>query len=141
MLTDLNLASWTKDLGKDYTRTSQQRTETPPCMAHGLLDGSDDRHLYRHDLESLFYIMLIVATLRDPTGGLRTRCGFKELSYKMRFGQPSCGGLAYYKQAFFSNRQRLDLSPAIEDFRRWLGDLRMSSDEKSMPRRSIRTNL
>ena len=36
-------------------------------MAYGLLDGSDDRHLYRHDLESLFYIVLIVVTLRDPT--------------------------------------------------------------------------
>ena len=30
-------------------------------MAHGLLDGSDPIHLYRHDLESLFYTTLILA--------------------------------------------------------------------------------
>ena len=45
VLTDYDLASWADRLTNDYTKTSQQRTGTPPFMAHGLLDGSDLLHL------------------------------------------------------------------------------------------------
>ena len=62
VLTDFDLLSWTASLTGDYTKTSQQQTRTPPYMAHGSLGGVDPIHLYRHDLESLFYIMLILAT-------------------------------------------------------------------------------
>jgi serine/threonine protein kinase len=65
VLTDFDLASWTVDIKNDRTRTSQQRTGTPPFMAYELLSGSDGPHLYRHDLESLFYIMLILTTHYD----------------------------------------------------------------------------
>ena len=116
MLTDFNLASWTKDLGKDYTKTSWQRTGTPHYMAHGLLDGSDDRHLYRHDPESLFYIMLIVATHYEVQLGNCVRDGDVK-NYPIKCGSVNrhARWLTYYKQALFSNRQRLDLSPAFED--------------------------
>ena len=60
VLTDYDLSSWTKALKKDYTRTSQQRTGTPPYMAHELLSGTSRTHLYRHDVESLFYIILLM---------------------------------------------------------------------------------
>ena len=93
VLTDFDLASWTDDLKKDHTKTSQQRTRTPPFMAHDLLDGSDALHLYRHDLESLFYVMLILAThyeIQHPTeegeGGLRMRQGLEELPYENKCG-------------------------------------------------------
>jgi serine/threonine protein kinase len=103
VLTDFDLASWRCDLDKDYTKTSQQRTGTPPYMAHGLLDGSEPFHLYRHDLESLFYIMLILAThyeIKAPEegdkGGIRLRGG--ELPYQRWFNQPLYEDLADFKR-------------------------------------------
>ena len=62
VLTDYDISSWTGPLISDCTKTSQQRTGTPPFMARGLLDGSDTFNMYRHDVESLFYIILILAT-------------------------------------------------------------------------------
>jgi serine/threonine protein kinase len=133
VLTDFDLASWTVDLKIDRTRTSQQRTGTPPFMAHGVLRGSDALHLYRHDLESLFYIMLILATHYDiqlPTekedGRLRTRQGSKELPYETWFGQTPHKTLAAIKQEFLLSFEHLDLSPGFEGFRDWLWDLRLS---------------
>ena len=132
VLTDFDLASWTKTLNKDYTKTSQQRTGTPPFMAYGLLNGSDPLHLYRHDLESLFYIMLILAThyeIQLPTkgekGGLRTRNGLRELPYQTWFGQTSYRALSSFKHTFFSNLEPFDISPSFEDFRGWLSDLQL----------------
>lgn len=55
VLTDFDLASWTKDMAKDCVGMSQQGTGMPLYMAHGLFNGSDDRRLYRHDLESLLH--------------------------------------------------------------------------------------
>ena len=133
VLTDFDLSSWTVDLKNDYTKTSQQRTGTPPFMAYELLSGSGALHLYRHDLESLFYIMLILAThyeIKPPTkkedGGLRMRRRFEDLPYESWFGQPTYKTLASYKRTFFSDRTRLDVSPDFKDFLDWLGDLRMS---------------
>ena len=133
VLIDFDLASRTQHLAKDYTRTSQQRTGTPPYMAYGLLNGSDGRHLYRHDLESLFYIMLIVAThyeIQLPTGGksggLRTRQGFKELPYELWFNQPSYKTLASFKATLITTRTGFDLSPSFKNFRGWLMSLRHS---------------
>ena len=132
VLTDFDLASWTEDLKEDYSKTSQQRTGTPPFMAYGLLNGSDALHLYRHDLESLFYIMVILAThyeIRLPTeeeGGLRMRRGLEELPYQIWFDQPSYRTLAGLKYIFLSNSGHLNLSPDFEDFRGWLRGLHRS---------------
>jgi len=102
-------------------------------MAHGLLDGSEALHLYRHDVESLFYIVLILATNYDiqaPTkgveGGVRTRQEPEELPYQAWFDQPSYKALASFKQTFFSNLEYLNLSPTFEGFRGWLEDLHLS---------------
>ena len=133
VLMDFDLSSWTKDMKENYSKTSQQRTGTPPFMAYELLGESDVIHLYRHDLESLFYVMLILAThyeIQPPTekeeGGLRMRQGLDELPYKLWFGQPTYKALAHYKHGFFSDMGRLNLSPDFEDFRSWLMDLRRS---------------
>ena len=133
VLTDFDLSSWTKDMKEDYSKTSQQRTGTPPFMAYELLGGSDIIHLHRHDLESLFYVMLILAThyeiqprTEKEEGGLRMRQGQEELPYELWFDQPTCKALAHYKHGFFSDVGHLDLSPDFEDFRSWLMDLRRS---------------
>ena len=133
VLTDYDLSSWTASMNSDYTKTSQQRTGTPPFMARELLDGTEALHLYRHDVESIFYIMLILAThyeIQAPTkkegGRVRTRQDPKELPCKMWFDQPSYKALASFKQTFFSNSGNLKLSPSFEDFRGWLLRLRKS---------------
>ena len=133
VLTDYDLSSWTASLTSNYTKTSQQRTGTPPFMARGLLDGSDTLHLYRHDVESLFYIILILATRyeieapkKGKDGGVRMRQGLNVLPYQAWFDQPSYEDLAESKQAFISNIRRLNLSPTFEDFRGWLVKLQRS---------------
>ena len=125
VLTDYDLASWTISLISDYTKTSQQRTGTPPFMAAGLLDGTDALHLYRHDVESLFYTMVILAThyeIEGPKkgrgGGVRMRGG--ELPFEEWFDEPSYKKLASFKRTFLSQCKALDLSPTFEDFRGWL---------------------
>ena len=56
VLTDFDLSPWTKHMTEEYGKTSQQRTGTPPFMVDELLHGSEVLHLYKHDLESLFYV-------------------------------------------------------------------------------------
>ncbi|KAF9462736.1 hypothetical protein BDZ94DRAFT_1309434 [Collybia nuda] len=58
VLNDLDLSSLRKSV-EEGEQTSLQRTGTPPYMAVELLrEGA--RHLYRHDLESLMYIILLL---------------------------------------------------------------------------------
>ena len=59
VLTDYDLSSWKEDLKGDYTRTSQ-RTGTPPYMTGELLQPRCTNHLYRRNVESLFYVMLLM---------------------------------------------------------------------------------
>jgi len=131
VLTDYDLSSWTRSLTEDYTKTSQQRTGTPPFMAHGLLDGSDNLHLYRHDAESIFYIMLILAThyeIQAPTkgkgGGARVRKG--NLSFQDWFDAPNYNMLGGIKSDFFTKRKVFEVSPSFKDFRCWLLQLQKS---------------
>ena len=135
VLTDYDISSWTGPLISDYTKTSQQRTGTPPFMARGLLDGSDTFNMYRHDVESLFYIILILATryeIEAPEqgkgGGVRVRVreGLKKLPYQHWFDQPSFEALACFKEASFLDFRQFNLSPTFKDFRDWLWDLRLS---------------
>ncbi|KAF5365885.1 hypothetical protein D9757_011034 [Collybiopsis confluens] len=61
VLNDFDLSSLLTRM--DKSPTSKHRTGTKPFMAHNLLDTEWDKgHLYRHDLESLFYIILIVSS-------------------------------------------------------------------------------
>ncbi|KAF8906115.1 hypothetical protein CPB85DRAFT_1314519 [Mucidula mucida] len=63
VLNDMDLSSLVADL-EQQKATSFMRTGTPPFMAVDLLGShkSGTVHLYRHDLESLFYVMLILST-------------------------------------------------------------------------------
>ncbi|KAF9644498.1 hypothetical protein BDM02DRAFT_3272377 [Thelephora ganbajun] len=133
VLTDYDLSSWTKDLKTDYSRTSQQRTGTPPYMAQELLKGTSTTHLYRHDVESLFYIMLLMCGrhMIGPTkGGPDTEAKFRivmregNLPYQKWFSVRDYDTLGSIKGAFFADKRAIELSPAFEDFRAWLRDLR-----------------
>ena len=128
VLTDYDLASWVSPLTPDYTKTSQQRTGTPPFMAHGLLDGTDPVHLYRHDVESLFYIMLILAThyeIQAPTGkergGVRVREG--NLQFQFWFGMLDYATLGEKKMVFSTTTKKFEVSPSFKDFHGWLQSL------------------
>ena len=150
VLTDFDLSSWTVALAGDYTKTSQKRTGTPPFMAHGLLAGTDPLHLYRHDVESLFYMMLIVATryeIEPPRtgkrrkGGMRTRKGLVELPFHDWFDPPSYKALADSKQIFLLDMPHIDLSPAFEDFGDWLEDIRTAFYDGLLAKKSHRGSV
>jgi hypothetical protein len=133
VLTDYDLSSWTKDLKNDYSKTSQQRTGTPPYMAQELLMGTSATHLYRHDLESLFYVMLLMCGRHElanekvgsTTGPLQMvmRGGYRP--YQGWFKQQDYDILGSQKVAFFSCSSPIELSPCFEDFRAWLEELQM----------------
>ena len=129
VLVDYDLASWKDSLAKDYKRTSEQRTGTPPFMAHRLLDGTDPLHLYRHDLEALFYVMVILAT-RYEIGA----CGIskrvpeekKTLDFQDWFDTSDYKKLATMKSDFFANQETYNVSSSFPGFYDWLQHLRAS---------------
>jgi len=138
VLTDYDLSSWKEELKTDYTRTSQQRSGTPPYMAHELLKGRSRTHLYRHDMESLFYIMLLMCGRRtivhssgeadtEAKSGAVMREG--RLPYAEWFGTRNYASLGKYKSSFFLDLEDIDLSPPFEDFRVWLEDLQYRFSE------------
>ena len=145
VLTDYDLSSWTNSLNPDYTKTSQQRTGTPPYMAQELLKGTSPLHLYRHDVESLFYIMLLTSSrhtigthkdletrrviMRDPT----------ELPYQDWFNEPRYRKLGSFKYSFLVGEEPIELSPDFEDFRPWLVGLqhRFAEGFKHKPTRKV----
>ena len=133
VLTDYDLSSWAASLTAGYTKTSQQRTGTPPYMAHELLTGTSDIHLYRHDVESLFYIMLLLCARHrfDPSRDTKWQLVMREgkLPYGDWFNEPNYAKLGMFKAFFFSHNRTVDLSPDFEDFRPWLQDLLLSFSE------------
>ena len=135
VLTDYDLSSWTESLNPDYTKTSQQRTGTPPYMAQELLKGTSPLHLYRHDIESLFYIMLLMSarhTIGTPEEEEKPRVlmrGSTGLPYQKWFDQQDYDTLGSLKGTFFSDMQAIELSPVFEDFRPWLDVLQICFSE------------
>jgi hypothetical protein len=72
VLNDWDMASFKDALGKiDRLLAAHHRTGTPPFMAIDLLDQPPPPHLYRHELESLFYILLWGALHYDLVAGVR----------------------------------------------------------------------
>ena len=138
VLTDYDLSSWTEDLKNGYKNTSLQRTGTPPYMALELLDETSSVHLYRHDVESLFYVMLLTCGRHvfgpekaegkeEGTRRMIRRGGV--LPYQKWFGQPDHETLGDKKTVFFTKMQSIDLSPHFEDFQPWLEDLQLRFSE------------
>ena len=129
VLTDYDLSSWKEDLKNDYTKTSQQRTGTPPYMAGELLQGAPI-HLYRHDVESLFYIMLLLGSRHtiSPTPDADGKAGIvmrrEKLPYQKWFNQQDYRTLGSIKHDFILKKEAIELSSDFEDFRLWLDALR-----------------
>jgi len=132
VLTDYDLSSFTATMNSDYKKTSQQRTGTPPYMAHELLMDASPFHLYRHDLESLFYIMLLTAArhiIGTPEGEDKPRVILERswsLSYEKWFNETHYEVLGLRKNAFLLKTQPIKLSQDFEDFRPWLEDIQQS---------------
>ena len=128
VLTDYDLSSWVRDL---RTRPSPQHTGTLPYMVHELLIGTRATHLYRHDLESLFYIMLLLCgrhTLgymqgKDTRGPPRVVMRGEDRPYQDWFDQQNYITLGNLKGDFFSRSQPIKLSPSFGDFHSWLSNL------------------
>ena len=129
VLTDYDLSSWTEHLKGDYTRTSQQRTGTPPYMAQELLKGTSTSHLYRHDVESLFYVMLLTCARHSfdkVTKKVTKRVDMRDrrLPYEDWFDEPNYERLGGIKHDFFFSNQPIYLSSDFEAFRKWLEAIR-----------------
>lgn len=133
VLTDYDLSSLKGGLYGDHVRTSQHRTGTPQYMAHELLLGRTTTHLYRHDLESLFYIMLLMGTRHTITaaeGGLGAKGESRVVMLKGKcpyqdwFDRGDYYLLGCLKRSFFSDRKTIKVSPAFADFLPWLQVLR-----------------
>jgi hypothetical protein len=65
ILNDWDMASLLDLLGEATLSTARHRTGTVPFMAVELLDSNPPAHLYRHDLESFFYILVWAAIHYD----------------------------------------------------------------------------
>ena len=140
VLTDYDLSSWAASLKTNYTKTSQQRTGTPPYMAQELLMGRSDTHLYRHDVESLFYIMLLTCARHEFDRSNKSKWSVVmregKLPYQKWFSGQDYDTLGRLKGFFLLHKEPIELSPAFEDFRPWLQDLRISSKEGFMAKLS-----
>ena len=128
VLTDYDLSSWTKDLLND-TKTSEYHTGTLPYTAQELLKGRSADHLYRHDLESLFYTMLLtcarytLGSVQDGAAGGPLRTFNKregKRPYQDWFDEQEHTTLGNLKSCFFMPPKPIKLSPCFEDFRLWL---------------------
>ena len=132
VLMDFDLSSWTAALNGEYKITSQQRTGTPPYMAQELLKGTSRKHLYRHDLESLFYVMLLTTTRHTigiPKGWSKPRLVMREVSEPKElpfydwFDQCNYNTLGSLKGSFLLDETPINLSSDFQDFREWIEDL------------------
>ena len=102
VLNDYDLAS-VVDEKKVQVPTSTQRTGTKPFMAIDLLSDEPPLHLYRHDLESMFWVM-IWHVCRYEDGEFRgDQALFEEWT------RVSTLGLAKEKRSFL---YELDVKPA-----------------------------
>ena len=145
VLNDIDPSLWTTSLTPDSTRSSQQRTGTPPYMAAELLSETNDVRLYRHDVESFFYTMLILATHYEicipeegRQGGVQMRRGLQSLPFEEWFDQPLYTTLGSLKRSFLLSFSPLTLSPTFEGFRYWLEDLHLSL-KQGIPRVHMRS--
>ena len=129
-------------MNPDYTKTSQQRTGTPPYMAYELLLEASPVHLYKHDLESLFYVMLLIAarhTIRTLEGDAKPQLAMREsrrLPFEDWFNEPRYHVLGSIKGIFLSKLQPIKLSSVFKDFLPWLEDLQQCFSNGFTPKPS-----
>ncbi|KAF8199158.1 hypothetical protein BJ912DRAFT_1139962 [Pholiota molesta] len=93
--------------------SSKQRTGTRPFMARDLLEPTPREHLYRHDLESLFYV-IIVLMFRSPGEQLTEDERFKHFPALKQWFTQGPADLLDKKKAFYST----ELPQAPHNFRK-----------------------
>ena len=118
-------------------------------MAWELLKGARNTHLYRHDVESLLYIMLLlgarhtIVPAKDDSdkSGVVMREG--ALPYQGWFCTQNYELLGSAKHSFLTdddNEPAVELSPVFEDFRPWLDGLRANFSDDFADRASHKKN-
>lgn len=132
VLTDYDLSSWKTALTADDPKTSQQVIGTTLYMAQELLKGTSPIHLYRHDLESLFYVMVIIGghyTIRhtgeDKSDGDERRVVMREDDSPYQDWFEGRDYVLGCRKATFIFEGGVELSSSFEPFRGWLEDLRL----------------
>ncbi len=95
------------------TNTSRQRTGTAPYMAIDILEASPPPvHLYRHDLESLYYVLVCVVCDRNHHDIQK---------WFNRTGQD----MAVFKRAFFG-KPALPPQSGFEVFSKWINKINLA---------------
>ncbi|KAF5365887.1 hypothetical protein D9757_011030 [Collybiopsis confluens] len=140
VLNDFDLSSLLTRM--DKSPTSKHRTGTKPFMATDLLNTEWDKgHLYRHDLESLFYIILIVSChYTGPT----TRAS--SLPYEKWFNGVDEFIFALKSVSLQSVSPDLPVQTYFNGFTQWLLTIREMLDEgyrsrPGAPSRSVKKRI
>ena len=131
VLTDYDNSSHTKDLLDDCAKEPVKFFGTPLYTAHEVLMRNSPICLYRHDVESFFYIVLFMCG-RYTFGSVKIQGAEKEtkirhvvrrsgaLPYEEWLYEQNYNVLGLHKHSFLRNFKDLELSPCFEDFRPWL---------------------
>jgi len=139
VLTDFDISSWKDYPNPDHTKTAQKYwIGTPLYMAQELLKGTSPLYLYRHDVESLFYVMLMAsARCSFGTSKRQEQRGWTRPPYENWLNIRSYYTLGCVKNSFLWDGLAIELSPDFEDFRPWLKNLRarFSNGFRSRPMR------
>ncbi|KAK0452052.1 uncharacterized protein EV420DRAFT_704485 [Desarmillaria tabescens] len=116
--------------------TSFRRTGTPPYMALDLLKEQDDSgpHLYRHDLEALFYVMLMICCRHSIIKEPQPRGASQLEEIPKTFSQWFDRGMSWdilgkLKRSFFSDEEPIPVSASFKAFRPCLTALRRAFSE------------
>ncbi|KIK58613.1 hypothetical protein GYMLUDRAFT_45217 [Collybiopsis luxurians FD-317 M1] len=117
VLNDFDLASCP---GQSDQPSSKHRTGTKPFMAYDLLKSSWLRgHMYRHDLESLFYVLLIICCHYE-----NFKTSISKPPYLKWFTDPVDVVASMKFEFFFDSDESLPIQPFFENFRVWLDQAR-----------------
>ncbi|KAG6828054.1 hypothetical protein H0H92_009515 [Tricholoma furcatifolium] len=121
ILNDWDMASFVDDNNEIPLSHATHRTGTVPFMARDLLTKTPPAHLYRHDLESFFYILVWVAVHYDFSRNIRD----KSRALQKKWDREDLDDVRSEKMSFISNFRRkeeiFDLVPPIsEALRPWL---------------------
>ncbi len=111
VLNNFDLSSFLSELKDNVSSTLLQRTGTPPFMAIDLLVDAGQsalKHLYWHDLESFFYVMVIFTshyTLQVPKHSkphVEARSDMEPLPFEDWFQTKDFGTLRRLKKEFIN---------------------------------------
>ncbi|KAK0194961.1 hypothetical protein F5146DRAFT_923660 [Armillaria mellea] len=112
--------------------SSLHRTGTAPYMSRDLLKPADVAHLYRHDIEALFYVLTILCCHYE-IGLSDKKRGIQELKVEKGQEMPFAGWfnrsvtwdmLSDMKAGFLSNEMAIATSKSFTAFLPWLQDIR-----------------